>query len=234
MAKQLLQVDSMMLLFLKTASANINVLFIDDNQLTDLSPVSDFSALKGLSFGSNRISDLSPLENLPGLIYLCAADNEISDVTPIAKCGSLESLDLSDNEISDISPLVNVGASSIALLLHNNKITDLLPLDTGKKYKYLTVYGNSIPDLSRIAELKNIDITADLYASWHEDADMTVLVDSGFWDIFLVDVPLDKRVEIEKAFSARFKSKPTFLSAEEADAQIAEKRVELMDSVDIY
>ena len=219
---------------LKTASANINVLFIDDNQLTDLSPVSDFSALKGLSFGSNRISDLSPLENLPGLIYLCAADNEISDVTPIAKCGSLEFLDLSDNEISDISPLVNVGASSIALLLHNNKITDLLPLDTGKKYKYLTVYGNSIPDLSRIAELKNIDITADLYASWHEDADMTVLVDSGFWDIFLVDVPLDKRVEIEKAFSARFKSKPTFLSAEEADAQIAEKRVELMDSVDIY
>ena len=219
---------------LKTASANINVLFIDDNQLTDLSPVSDFPALKGLSFGSNRISDLSPLENLPGLIYLCAADNEISDVTPIAKCGSLEFLDLSDNEISDISPLVNVGGPSIALLLHNNKITDILPLDTGKKYKYLTVYGNSIPDLSRIVELKNIDITADLYASWHEDADMAVLVDSGFWDIFLVDVPLDKRVEIEKAFSARFKSKPTFLSAEEADAQIAEKRSELMDSVDIY
>ena len=55
----------------------------------------------GLDLSENQISELSPLSNLTNLSYLPIRYNGITDISPLAA-----SLDLIGNQISDISPLL--------------------------------------------------------------------------------------------------------------------------------
>ncbi|MGC8718106.1 MAG: leucine-rich repeat domain-containing protein, partial [bacterium] len=54
---------------------------------------------------SNQISDISPLANLTKLQELYLESNQISDISPLANLTKLQELDLSNNQISDIRPL---------------------------------------------------------------------------------------------------------------------------------
>ena len=70
--------------------------------------MSQLPTLSFLSAGSNAISDLSPLSTLTKLRGVLLDANLITDLQPLAGLPELTSIDLSGNQISNLSPLSQV------------------------------------------------------------------------------------------------------------------------------
>ena len=86
---------------------------LEDNTISDISPVTGLTNLTYLSLGENNISDISPVTGLTNLTRLYLSWNTISDISPVTGLTNLTRLYLSWNNISDISPLVaNTGLGS--------------------------------------------------------------------------------------------------------------------------
>ncbi|MBR6562217.1 MAG: leucine-rich repeat domain-containing protein, partial [Oscillospiraceae bacterium] len=90
-------------------------LVVNDNQITDLSPLSKLSNLQELTLGNqssqsggNRFSDLRPLSGLTGLRKLLLDNCGVQDISPLAGLTGLRELYLSDNQISNISALAGM------------------------------------------------------------------------------------------------------------------------------
>ncbi|MCY4571019.1 MAG: leucine-rich repeat domain-containing protein [Candidatus Poribacteria bacterium] len=79
--------------------------------------------LTELHLDNNFISDVSPLIGLKNLGYLNLENNSISDVSPLIGLKNLRQLYLANNSISDVSPLI--GLTHLKLLpLRNNPLND--------------------------------------------------------------------------------------------------------------
>jgi len=63
---------------------NLQVLYLYNNYISDLSPLSGLNNLWYLDLGSNQISDLSPLGTVSNLQELLLDSNQISDLSPLA------------------------------------------------------------------------------------------------------------------------------------------------------
>ncbi len=76
------------------------------NNVSDLAPLSGLTALKRLTLNFNRVADLTPLEGLTGLTDLQLAVNQVEDVTPLRELANLGILDLYFNKVRSIDALV--------------------------------------------------------------------------------------------------------------------------------
>ncbi len=92
---------------------------LDRNQITDISPLSGLTDLVSLDLESNQISDISSLSGLTQLFYLCLYDNQITDISPLSGLPNLEHLLLQSNQISNISMLLNMTILSSVNLWNN-------------------------------------------------------------------------------------------------------------------
>jgi len=72
-------------------------LSLDDNQISDVSPLAGLKQLKGLLIYENRLTDISALADLKLLEQLNLRNNQISDVRSLAGLKLLESLNLQSN-----------------------------------------------------------------------------------------------------------------------------------------
>ena len=72
-------------------------LAINNNDVSDLSPLSGLTSLRRLEAGIGAIADVSSLADLTGLTKLVLPANNISDVTPLAGLTSLRYLDIGQN-----------------------------------------------------------------------------------------------------------------------------------------
>jgi Leucine-rich repeat (LRR) protein len=130
---------------------NVKWLSLFDNQISDLTPLSELTNLETLSLVDNQISDLTPLSELTNLETLSLVGNQISDLTPLSKLTNLQSLDLYTNKVTDITPLsnlTNLGGEFNPLNLSNNQITDISPLSNLTKLQWLSLDNNQITDLT--------------------------------------------------------------------------------------
>ena len=85
---------------------NLTELGLNQNDITDISPLAGLTKLIALGLGDNNITDISPLAGLTNLIGLGLGDNNITNISPLTRLTRLEILWLPDNSISDLSPLV--------------------------------------------------------------------------------------------------------------------------------
>ncbi|MDR2558457.1 MAG: leucine-rich repeat domain-containing protein [Oscillospiraceae bacterium] len=98
-----------------------------DNQIIDISPLSNLTNLTVLLLGGNPVSDITPLENLTELVELRMSDCNVSDLSALSNLTKLRHLTLRNNRISDITPLENL-PDLIVLRLNGNSITDWSPV----------------------------------------------------------------------------------------------------------
>ena len=112
-------------------ATNLRELYLGQNPITDLHPLSDLITLESLHIWaiSPALSslDLRPLAGLINLKELSLERNGISDIRLLARLKQLRLLRLSSNQIEDISPLSGLTELRI-LWLKENPITDLSPL----------------------------------------------------------------------------------------------------------
>lgn len=173
---------------------SLEELWLDHNEIYDISSLSGLTGLKTLHMNHNLIAGIAPLADLSGLQALGLSDNYITDVSPLSGLTSLLGLSLGNNGISDISALkslVNLQSldlqaqtqpegtapilaniSSVAnmlnlrsLLLNDNSITNLAPLQKLTGLKLLTLWNNGITDSANggIGPLAGISGLTDLW-----------------------------------------------------------------------
>ena len=159
-------------------AADLTELFLDRNNVSDLSPLRNLTNLTLLSLNFNkRVSDLSPLSNLPlrslslenndltapypslrnltNLQRLFLKGNALTDLSLLSNLTGLIQLSLSENDVSDLSPLSNLTGLT-QLSLYRNDVSDLSPLQNLDNLSHLTLATNDISDLSPLLQMPNL------------------------------------------------------------------------------
>ena len=139
---------------------NLYRLGANDNQITNLTPLSGLEGLKHLSLWGNPISDLSPLASLTQLRYLHLGLCEISNLSPLTGLTGLTNLYLHGNQISDIKPLAEL-TQLTHLWLGWNLIMDVSPLSNLTRLTELILSSNPIIDYSPLDGLSLAIIERD-------------------------------------------------------------------------
>ena len=146
-------------------AVNLEKLDLNENEISDLSPIAKLNKLTKLSLIRNRISNLQPLSELTNLEYLDLYANKIVDISPLAKLTNLKHLDLHNNNdqtgdpvhptisggIKDISVVKNLTKLEM-LSLGSNNITDITPIKNLTNIKDLVLAGNHISDYSGLEQ----------------------------------------------------------------------------------
>ncbi|MCX6130990.1 MAG: leucine-rich repeat domain-containing protein [Proteobacteria bacterium] len=83
----------------------ISFLVLNEKNIKDLSPLSEFEQLQWLHLYGNRIEDISPLRKLVKLKDLVLDNNQVSDLSPIKGLSNLQELYLGRNKLTKIDAL---------------------------------------------------------------------------------------------------------------------------------
>ena len=129
-------------------------------KVSDLSPLANLSTLRELDCFNVPVSDLSPLAKLPVFESLFLKDVLVSDFAPLSKLVSLHSLQLWDS-ISDLSPLASLTKLRFLTLAVESTL-DLAPLAHLPELQWLSLLGNPVPDLTplvRLGSLQKLELT---------------------------------------------------------------------------
>lgn len=168
------------------SSCNYDRFVIDNQDVSDLTPLQGLSSLKSISLRGNKIENLEPLVVLNNLAALDISNNKIKDITPLKKMQSLTHIFAINNNIVDISPIVemvnleevNFSDNPLSLLpsfpvtsklrnlyLNNTKISSIEPLGNLTKLDWLEVKDNKISDinvLKNFTKIRTINISNNL------------------------------------------------------------------------
>ena len=87
----------------------LKILYLNYNEIVNLSPLQKLTLLTELYLTGNKIVDISSLMDLTALVLLHLNENKITDISPLRGLTDLETLYLDQNmELSDISPLTRL------------------------------------------------------------------------------------------------------------------------------
>ncbi|MDE2736056.1 MAG: leucine-rich repeat domain-containing protein [Gemmatimonadota bacterium] len=158
---------------LETAN-NLTKLRIQNNAISDLTPLADLTRLDFLWIGLNQVSDLTPLVNLTRLRSLLISINQVTDITPLQNLTRLIVLGVGNNQVSDLTPLANLSKLQ-RLYLHNNHISDFTPLANLTDLESLDISSNQVSDLD-LTPLANLSKLYNLFIGYNQVSDLTPLV----------------------------------------------------------
>jgi hypothetical protein len=119
-------------------------LYLDDNQLSDISPLSVLTNLEVLNLSETQLSDISVLSGLTNLVNLYLTSNQISDISPLSGLMNFNTLDLYANPLN--GDAYNI---YIPQILANNPGMTLLYNPPGGNisgYKFEDINGNGTDD----------------------------------------------------------------------------------------
>ncbi|MDT9342142.1 leucine-rich repeat domain-containing protein [Trichodesmium erythraeum 21-75] len=136
-------------LILLSQFEDLREIVLIDNNLSDLEFVKEANLqyLNKLILDDNQITDLQPLSQLTALEYLSVANNKIQSIDCLKKLSNLKNLILRNNQIGNIKSYWRQFNKLIELDLKNNKITDLRPFTVMKSLKKLNISSNPIQSI---------------------------------------------------------------------------------------
>jgi Leucine-rich repeat (LRR) protein len=130
--------------------------FLNDNGISDASPLAELDDLQYVYLGSNSISDVSPFAGLESLEVLGLALNQITDVSAMRGHARLHTLGINDNAI-----MSTAGIGDMPMLanldLENNPISALEGLTGLPSLFSLRLGGTMVSDLGALAAVPQID-----------------------------------------------------------------------------
>lgn len=127
---------------------NLKKLKLNENEISDISPLKELTKLEYLEIQRNRIVDIKPLEKLTNLTFLKLYNNLIEDITPLSNLTNLTGLDLHYNVTVE-------GDESHKKI--SKGITDISALKNLKNLTFLDISANRIEDVSIIKDLNKIE-----------------------------------------------------------------------------
>jgi RNA polymerase sigma factor (sigma-70 family) len=162
----------------KEKMLGLDYLYARDKGILDITGLEFATNLRELYLGQNPITDLRPLSNLTQLVGLHLWHVPVHptdlDLRPLATLINLEMLSLEGNWISDIRPLM--GLKKLRRLhLSNNQIEDVRPLAELTKLRQLWLERNPIKDLAPLSGLNLTNLKYDVVEQTTGPTDMAEL-----------------------------------------------------------
>ena len=170
---------------------NLEYLWLWGNPISDLSPLTNLTALTRIDLAGCQISNISPLANLTQLTYINLRSNRIVDISALANLNQLTKLRLNGNSIVDVSPLANLTLLE-QLEIHDNSIVDIQPLANLIRLTDLTLAGNAIRDFRPLFELDNLN---------NVDIDIRMLQEVASVEVEIPDPNLERAIRNELALA---------------------------------
>ncbi len=134
---------------------NIEYLRLANNSIVNTKPLSGLIKLKYLTLQNNNIIDIQSFENLTNLTLLLLESNNISNINVLSNLVQLSTLKIGDNNIDNIDPLSNL-TNLVVLTLDNNNISDLTPLEELSALNLLELKYNEITDIQSLVDNSGI------------------------------------------------------------------------------
>lgn len=189
----------------------LQILYLNDNKISDISLLSECTALKQLYINDNSIATLQPLLNCKDLQKISAKNNNLTSLTGLENAMNLSYINFSDNSITDVSSVKNIVLyqyKSLYLDLRNNnlKLLEIPNVD----YSYLNISGNDVENISSLSD-KTI---SKLIFDYSYSVDYSALTENSFYNVYIVDCPLDRQLELAKVFG---EYNTEFISVDEID-----------------
>lgn len=134
---------------------NLTHLKLNENEISDITPLKDLKKLEYLEFSRNRVVDVTPLKGLTNLTFLKLYNNWIEDVTPLAGLVNLEGLDLHNNVHQQMIDGKRINSGGVS---------DVSALKDLTKLNFLDLSANNLKDVSVIKnfdKIKDIDLSGN-------------------------------------------------------------------------
>ncbi len=138
------------------ADKEITWIFLDWNEITDLTPLQNFTNLTKISFSGNQVSDLSPLSNLENLENLTAINNKITTLNTINNLSNMKYICLDGNVLTNIDDISN-WSNLIEISFRNNQITELPDLSQLQKLQTINLSNNMIQTINTMPKLESVE-----------------------------------------------------------------------------
>ena len=151
-------------------------LSLRDIKITNLSVISDLTALHGLTLDGTDLTDIAPLGNLKNLTSLHMARTKLTDYSVIEKLKKLRFLDLSHTQVADISFMKSLHHIEV-LYLWDTNVADLMPLKGLKQLRKIELVGAKVTNVEALKDLPRLE---ELYLDADESiVDLSVLKQKG-------------------------------------------------------
>ena len=158
------------------SNKGITWIFLDWNEITDLSPLRGFNDLEKISFSGNNLSDISVLGNLKNLKnitainnkienidvlsnldmkYICLDGNNISNINVVSNWTNLVDMSFANNVIENVPDFSNL-VDLETVNLSNNKIKSIENISGNMEE--LSIDNNELTSLSGVQNLLNLKI----------------------------------------------------------------------------
>ncbi len=138
------------------ANTNLQTIWLNQNNITDLTPLTSMVYLSSLDFSNNLVADLSPLQNLGHLTGIWCYSNQITSLEPLQYLTNLTAIFVGGNQITDLSPLVPL-TQITHLECSSNQIADISPLEGLINLQWMSVSNNNIQGILPLVNNTGID-----------------------------------------------------------------------------
>ncbi|NHJ49941.1 MAG: leucine-rich repeat protein [Asgard group archaeon] len=211
---------------------NLFHLFLNQNEIEDISSLNGFPELGYLELSDNKITSLKNFGNLPKLNSLRLDGNIIQKINGLFDLPKLTYLDLSDNEITKIEGLHVLKLKT--LNLSNNQIQVVEGLEQQNKLSHLYLSNNLITDIYNLRSLSSLEF---LYLSNNKISSLQGLESLSKLRVVYLDNNPNLPEVLAKVHSGpeeigilrqlcRFSSKELLQRSEEIYAKIREQEIE--------
>lgn len=158
---------------------SVTTLYIDGNNISDISPVSGMENLKGLFAQNNCIGGLPELPETIEVLNL--SGNFLTSVASIGNLTNLKSVYLDDNYISEIS-FINGTANLKYMSIKGNNLISIYSTSKATKLLHLDLSDNNISNITPLAEL---DALRDLRLSNNQITDISEISNLAYDYLYL-------------------------------------------------
>lgn len=141
-------------------------IYLDWNEIQDISILKELKSLTKISLNHNRISDISAIGELTQLKNLSLSYNQITDIKPIAQLKELAYLAINDNQLSDISYINLPKLKEISVA--GNQLQSIHSLFSCKQLQQIEASRNQITNLEGIlnqSSLEKLNLNYNLLTS---------------------------------------------------------------------
>lgn len=134
---------------------------ISDNQIDDISMLS-FDQIMALAAGNNQIKDFSSLDVARALIELDIRSNPVDVLPDFAKLKNIRALNLKNTNLPSLEPILPLAETLKKLNVSNNALNSLTGIEKFSKLCALSLMNNeirSLEDLVGLSSLEYLDVS---------------------------------------------------------------------------
>ena len=141
------------------------------NKITDLSFLQDLKNLQNINFSNNNITNIDSLKNLTNLKYVYLDNNQIENISAFANLNNIKEISIAGNKITDAGVLTNL-VSVENIDISRNNITSISNFNMNTIIKKINLNYNQLVSLQGIENIINLET---LSASNNKIADISYL-----------------------------------------------------------